>query len=210
MSDLDTINVGGVDYSIKDATARTNNDANYLNILDLRSSKAPISHSSSDTRYGIGNDDNFGHVKLSDTVDTLVGYAGNGIGASQSALHNVYLSFTQEGYLEYNPNKNATYVGDFRSLKIFKRGSVATLEMGFDIITAAPNGTRLFTFNSGSLNYILKFPLSATTIAAGNNAVGSVQLAPLDTNNNYEVVSRGTIPVGSWYFFQIPNIPIRI
>lgn len=50
----------------------------------------PKSHASTGTGYGAGNASNYGHVKLSDTYSSNVGGASSSIGASQSALYNVY------------------------------------------------------------------------------------------------------------------------
>ena len=54
--------------------------------------KAPTSHASSATTYGIGTGSNYGHVKLSDTYDSTVANnaAANGMGASQKALYTAY------------------------------------------------------------------------------------------------------------------------
>jgi hypothetical protein len=52
--------------------------------------KAPTSHASSETSYGVGSASNYGHVKLSDTYASNVGAAANAIGASQKALYDAY------------------------------------------------------------------------------------------------------------------------
>jgi hypothetical protein len=57
---------------------------------DLANGKAPTSHASTATTYGIGNSSNYGHTKLSDTYNSSVGDASNGLAASQKALYNVY------------------------------------------------------------------------------------------------------------------------
>ena len=62
----------------------------------LENNKTPISHSSASTDYGIGNSSYFGHVKLSDSHNTLVGEASNGIGASQKAVNDLYEYLTTE------------------------------------------------------------------------------------------------------------------
>jgi hypothetical protein len=56
------------------------------------SGKAPTSHASSATTYGIGTASNYGHIKLSDTYSSKVSSAAaaNGVGASQNALYNAY------------------------------------------------------------------------------------------------------------------------
>lgn len=52
--------------------------------------KAPTSHASSATTYGVGTASVFGHLKISDTYATVVGAATDGIAASQKALNDVY------------------------------------------------------------------------------------------------------------------------
>jgi hypothetical protein len=58
----------------------------------LNTAKAPNSHASSATTYGIGTATNYGHIKLSDTYASKVdsAAAANGVGASQNALYNAY------------------------------------------------------------------------------------------------------------------------
>lgn len=56
--------------------------------------RVPVAHSSTDSTYGIGTGTNYGHVKLSDEVDTLVGNAENGIAASQNAVYQLKQNLT--------------------------------------------------------------------------------------------------------------------
>jgi len=53
---------------------------------------ALASHASTGTGFGTGTASNYGHVKLSDTYNSLVsgGAAANGLAASQNALYNAY------------------------------------------------------------------------------------------------------------------------
>lgn len=59
-------------------------------IGSVDNSKAPTSHASANTTYGVGNADCYGHVKISDTYDSCVGAAADGIAASQLAVYCVY------------------------------------------------------------------------------------------------------------------------
>ena len=52
--------------------------------------KAPNSHVSSATTYGVGNADCYGHLKISDTCDTCLGGAAEGLAASQAAVYALY------------------------------------------------------------------------------------------------------------------------
>lgn len=56
----------------------------------LESNKTPISHSSVSTDYGQANASYFGHVRLSDSYNTVVGAASSGIAASQAAVKDLY------------------------------------------------------------------------------------------------------------------------
>lgn len=51
--------------------------------------KAPTSHASSATTYGVGSADNYGHLKISDTYTSVLA-ACSGVAASQKALACVY------------------------------------------------------------------------------------------------------------------------
>lgn len=65
----------------------------YIAVLDVSDGvlkKAPILHSSRNTAFGLGSPNYFGHVKVSDTYDSYVGDASEGISASQSAIYNAY------------------------------------------------------------------------------------------------------------------------
>ena len=50
----------------------------------------PASHASTATTYGAANDENYGHVKLSDSYTVSAGAAVSGIGASSAAVYNAY------------------------------------------------------------------------------------------------------------------------
>ena len=61
-------------------------------ITNLIGQRAPESHAATTNKYGQGNANNYGHVKLSDTYTTSVSgaNAAGGVGASQNALYNAY------------------------------------------------------------------------------------------------------------------------
>lgn len=82
MADIDVINVGGVDYNIKDTTARN----------AISSQVVPVDHSSTDGKYGIGTSTKVGHVRPVDAFSSLVGSADQGIVASQKAVYDAYIN----------------------------------------------------------------------------------------------------------------------
>ena len=57
---------------------------------------APKAHASSETTYGVGNADCYGHLKLSDTFDSVLS-ACSGVAASQYALATVYACLSASG-----------------------------------------------------------------------------------------------------------------
>ena len=82
----------GVKYSeLPNASAVAANDQ--IAMLDVSANlltKIPIAHAGATTAFGVGNSTNYGHTKVSDTYDTVVGSAADGLAASQAALKAVY------------------------------------------------------------------------------------------------------------------------
>lgn len=67
--------------------------------------KAPTSHASSATTYGVGTASDYGHLKISDTYATLVGCACDGIAASQKAVNDLYQLIPQGSSVNWtDPN----------------------------------------------------------------------------------------------------------
>jgi len=64
-------------------------------LTSLQNAKAPVNHASATTDYGVGTASAYGHLKVSDTYDSLVGCACDGIAASQLALHCTYVTAMQ-------------------------------------------------------------------------------------------------------------------
>jgi hypothetical protein len=75
---------------VKSKLATVATSGSYNDLTNKPSSFTPSSHASTGTGYGAGNASNYGHIKLSDTYTSNVGAAANSIGASQTALYNVY------------------------------------------------------------------------------------------------------------------------
>lgn len=63
-------------------------------ITSLGNTKAPICHTSSDMTYGVGSSAEYGHLKITDTFDTCVGGASEGLAVSQAALYNAFTCIT--------------------------------------------------------------------------------------------------------------------
>ena len=86
----------------------------------------PISHAVANTTYGSGTSTNYGHVKLSDTYDTVDANAdaAHGVAASQNALAQGYLSFDKrvKGGADY-----AFVSGEYKDTDnyVFIRGNIS-------------------------------------------------------------------------------------
>lgn len=63
-------------------------------VSGLSSGKAPNNHASSETTYGVGTGSDYGHLKISDTYQSEVGGAEEGVAASQKALYEAYDAIT--------------------------------------------------------------------------------------------------------------------
>lgn len=85
LSDTYTISVSG-------ANAAGGVGASQNALYNAYANRAPISHATTATTYGIGTASNYGHIKLSDSYASKVtnGAAANGLAASQNALYNAY------------------------------------------------------------------------------------------------------------------------
>ena len=59
-------------------------------------SKAPTSHASSATTYGIGTTANYGHLKISDNYTSSAGAASAGVAASSKAVYDTYAKFAND------------------------------------------------------------------------------------------------------------------
>ena len=88
-------------------------------ISDINSTmggKAPTSHASSATTYGVGNSTCYGHLKISDTYTTLVGCASDGIAASQKAVNDLYQLIPQGTTVEWGTMDSGRCAGIVRTI----------------------------------------------------------------------------------------------
>ena len=62
---------GGAYDTLKELGDLIDNNTDAIDALDkVAASKAPINHASTATTYGIGTGSNYGHVKLSDSINS--------------------------------------------------------------------------------------------------------------------------------------------
>jgi len=69
----------------------------YLAVLDTSEQilkRTTADHAVASTVFGVGDETNYGHVKLSDTYASTVGGAADGVGASQDAVYQTHLEAT--------------------------------------------------------------------------------------------------------------------
>lgn len=77
---------------ISDIKAATPDLSSYVQTDDSRltDDRKPTAHTSATTEFGGATASLFGHIKLSDTIDTVVGASADSVGASQKAVNDVY------------------------------------------------------------------------------------------------------------------------
>lgn len=89
-SSLNTLSRNVVDAINEILTTLTNYiQSTNATLTDLQSNKAPTNHASNQTTYGVGSAANYGHVKLSDALDSVLG-AADGVAATPKAIKAVY------------------------------------------------------------------------------------------------------------------------
>lgn len=93
--------------------------------------KAPTSHASTETTYGIGDETNYGHVRVSSNIANPL---GDGIAASQSALCNAY-----------NGLNNSKISCETKTTSTTVTGAAS------GVATGAVNNGRYFKFSDGTL-----------------------------------------------------------
>lgn len=143
------------------ASGHTHDDRYYTESeVDAKlSGKAPTSHASNATTYGIGTGSNYGHVKLSDAIDSTSA-ASSGIAASPAAVKSAYDKANHSH--PYLPLAGGTMTGTLTVNGGDKAGgSKIALETGKGQITNSSTGT-LFGYTSD------------TELAVGHSSVSLV------------------------------------
>lgn len=86
----------GTKTTIKNVVAPTEDgDAVNKQYVDQRVGRTvPINHASTQTTYGIGGSNDYGHLKLSDSLEDLSSNEGSGIAATPNAVANLKISVT--------------------------------------------------------------------------------------------------------------------
>ena len=146
------------------------------------STKAPTSHASTATTYGVGNASNYGHVKLSDTYASNVGAAANSIGASQTALYNAYAKLL--GTAEVVAGNDVSPTGQYFYVKFTNKSTAM-------IIGYANFGNCAMTTAYGNMYYCnktLTFPsayiskVNAISVSGVGNGGGFFKVYTISNN----------------------------
>lgn len=173
---------------------------------DLANSKAPISHASSATTYGVGTENNYGHVKLSDSTTSTSGTSG-GIAATPAAVKAAYdlangkvskSGDTMIGDLAFNGSHGITFN--------FNDNSATTIETNGFYGNSENNTPRIkFTSkkanSSGSSDYnvVLQGIANPTTNyeAANKQYVDNTISSAIGNVNSFEYEVVSTLPTTS-------------
>lgn len=108
------ITLTGTQTTIKNVvTPIENGDAVNKQYVDQHAGGGvPTNHASTDKTYGVGGSNNYGHLKLSDSLEDLYSNEAGGVAATPNAVANLKLSVTAlENYKAptYHADTNTTY-----------------------------------------------------------------------------------------------------
>lgn len=161
--------------------------------------KAPTSHASTATTYGVGDASNYGHVKLSDIYTSNVGGASNSLAASQSAVWNAYNALNNAKAPKSSPTiYDPTIIFNFENdsglteANLRKAGGAGT--QGLAIITKV-NGTSIFNNlinNDGTANFVAKSDIVVDKFSVDNQTIAANTYGDVDIS----VAKSGYTPIG--------------
>ena len=149
----------------------------------------PLSHSSSSTEYGVGNGENYGHIKLSDSTSSTSGVSG-GTAATPSAVKAAY------DLANSKANKSTNYGGFEGGSGAAVTGSGAAIGLEAASNSGGAVGDTVSTNNGGSVG---KFAKSTDGAAVGENtktgdgaAVGKSAQTVDSDGNGIDAIQLGT------------------
>ena len=141
-------------------------------INNLSSGKAPTNHASSETTYGTGSADNYGHVKLSASVTDTSGIT-SGIAATPSAVKSAYdLANTANTTANAASAKAVSNEGKITELN----GAVNNLESSKAVVSHASEGTTFGVGNETNYGH-LKLSSAIDSELDNDNATAATPLA---------------------------------
>ena len=163
--------------------------------------KAPTSHASTATTYGQGDGTNYGHVKLSDTYNSLISGAdaAGGVGASQNALYNACDS------MQYDLENGVLIPKTAKYLSTPNTGGYATDDYGNFIhkSTTATGNWAVFA-HDGSTKALQVYFETGRMISMGKNitlaagmtvTLGGVWPGHITNAQKQIIITVGTVPI---------------
>ena len=206
-----TSNTGGgiaaTPAAVKSAYDRASTAINNASSANTNANgRAPTNHASSGTGYGVGNATNYGHLKLSDAVNSTSGTNG-GIAATPNAVKAAYDLANSKAATNHASSGTGYGVGNntnYGHLKLsaatngtegVSNGTAATpsaVKAAYDLASGkqAQHLTRSVTFNSGAT--------SRTLTVSGVTANNSIIVSPAPASfaqwvdNRMRVSAQGT------------------
>lgn len=190
--------------SAADAIQRANDAAIYAtDALTAANGKAPTSHASSATTYGIGTSNNYGHVKISDSTSSTSA-ASSGVAASPKAVKSAYDLANAA-----MPKSGGTFTGDVtiggnvvRTAACSARGSASSVSLAASTVTQITLDSwqsrtdTSFTFSGGGI----KCPYAGNVLISGNvyiNNNDNSQRGCYIKKNGTEIITQ-YISGGTW------------
>lgn len=164
------------------------------NVQTQLNNKAPESHASTATTYGIGTSSNYGHVKLSDST-TSTSSTSSGVAATPAAVKEAY----DKANIKKNPNSTT---GDIITthLTVGTRASGSTY--GNQTFSVGANNTvsESFSFAIGYLNTISS--INSAAIGQGNTTSGfySIAIGNGNTASGQSSFATGNSNTASGFF----------
>lgn len=176
---------GGAYDTLKELGDLIDDNTDAIDALDkVAASKAPINHASTATTYGIGTGSNYGHVKLSDSINSS-NSATSGVAATPQAVkiaHDAAIDAKENSIVALDINgKTITYTkGDETT------GSLTTQDTTYTVVTSTTDGlTPRIEGNNG----VIVDQNNYTILASTNGVAGWYQLPEnaFITGNNVSV-----------------------
>lgn len=177
-------------------SANTKAGTNATDIIQLKedvkgiSTKAPISHASSATTYGVGTNTNYGHLKLSDATNDANSNTSAGTAATPKAVKSAYdLANTAKGIADGAASKassNETKIGEINT-------SINNLSSGKAPTNHASSET---TYGTGSGDNYGHVKLSASVTDTSGTTSG-VAATPSAVKSAYDLANTANTKAGT-------------
>lgn len=176
---------GGAYDTLKELGDLIDDNIDAIDALDkVAASKAPINHASTATTYGIGTGSNYGHVKLSDSINSS-NSAASGVAATPQAV-----KIANDAAIDAKENSIVALDINGRTITYTKgdetTGSLTTQDTTYKVVTSTTDG---LTPKIDGNNGIIIDQNNYTILASTNGVAGWYQLPEnaFITGNNVSV-----------------------